>query len=194
MAKSLSEFWELNSHFAEPLQAIRTIVLDCGLEETFKWAFPTYTLKGKNVISIGSFKEHYAIWFIQGVFLADEANVLTNAQEGKTKAMRHWKFTTTDMLDMDLIRAYILEAIENSLAGKEVKVVRDTSYEMPKELMAELDNNPALKNAFYNLTPGRQKEYANYVANAKQDATKLKRIEKIVPMMLEGQGLNDRWK
>ena len=153
-----------------------------------------YFLKSSSLkVSLPSFKEHYAIWFFQGVFLRDEANVLTNVQEGKTKAMRHWKFTTNE-IDSDLVKAYILEAIDNQEKGLEVKVKQDTSYEMPVELKTAIDQDASLVEAFYSLTRGKQKEYANYITAAKQEATKLKRIDKITPMILEGKGLNDRYR
>jgi uncharacterized protein YdeI (YjbR/CyaY-like superfamily) len=194
MPKSLEEFWDVNEHHGSELQVLRKIILDCGLVETFKWAFPTYTLNKKNILSLGSFKEHYAIWFFQGVFLRDEAKVLSNAQEGKTKAMRHWKFISGDDLDVDLIKTYVLEAIDNQKKGLEVKVQRDTNYEMPPELKIKLDSDANLLEAFFQLTTGKQKEYANYIADAKQETTKLKRIDKITPMILEGKGLNDKYK
>lgn len=193
MPKSLDEFWKLNLHHAKQLEVLRSIILDCGLGETFKWAFPTYTLGKKNVVALGSFKEHYAIWFFQGVYLRDQAKVLTNAQAGKTRAMRHWKFAPTDILEEDLIKTYVLEAIDNSLAGKEVKAERKKGYKMPQEL-AEALKNKDLHSHFYALTEDKQREYASYITGAKQEATKLKRIEKITPMILDGKGLNDRYR
>ncbi|MDB9883220.1 DUF1801 domain-containing protein [Bacteroidia bacterium] len=88
MPKSLEEFWEANKKYNKQLKALRQVTLDCGLSETFKWSFPTYTCKGANLINIAGFKNHYGIWFFQGFFLSDEAKVLTNSQKGKTKAMR----------------------------------------------------------------------------------------------------------
>jgi len=193
MSKSLDEFWEVNAHHKAQLNTLRTIIMSCGLTETFKWAFPTYTLGGKNVVALGSFKEHYAIWFFQGVFLRDEASVLSNAQEGKTKAMRHWKFTAPH-IDADLVKTYVLEAIDNQKAGLELKVERNTSYALPTELKELLATHTDLGKAFYNLTPGKQKEYANHISSAKQPATKQKRLDKIIPMILEGKGLNDRYR
>ena len=194
MPKSIEEFWEVNQHHSQQLQGLRNTILDCGLDETYKWAFPTYTYKGKNLVSIASFKEHYAVWFFQGVYLKDDANLLTNAQEGKTKAMRQWKVLTDDTIDTDLLKTYVLEAIDNCIAGKEVKIVRDTSYDLPIELENRLGKKPELNEAFFSLTPGKQKEYANYISEAKQDATKLKRIKKISPMILSGMGLNDKYR
>lgn len=192
MPKNIEEFWEVNAHHTKQLDILRNTLLHCGLIETFKWSFPTYTLKNKNIVSIGSFKEHYALWFFQGVFLSDHAKILTNAQEGKTKAMRHWKFTTEE-IDTDLVKRYVLEAIDNQKKGLEVKRQRDTSYTIPPELLGQLSQNTSVVEAFYNLTKGKQKEYANYIADAKQEKTRLKRMDKIIPMILAGKGLNDRY-
>jgi uncharacterized protein YdeI (YjbR/CyaY-like superfamily) len=194
MPKSLEEFWKVNEHHSKQLQTLRSIIIECGLEETYKWAFPTYTFKGKNLISIASFKHHYGIWFFQGVFLNDDAKVLTNAQEGKTKAMRQWRVESADPIELDLLKTYVFEAIDNCKAGKEIKVVRDTSYNLPIELENYLNTNPSLNEAFYSLSPGRQKEYANYISNATQETTKLKRIDKITPLVLCGKGLNDKYR
>ena len=191
--KTIEEFWEANGQFASELSELRTLLLSCGLEETFKWAFPTYTHKHKNLISIRAFKEYYALWFFQGVFLADPAKVLSNAQEGKTKAMRHWKFNPDRSIDLDLIRTYVYESIDNQEEGKVLKVKVDTSYQLPELLEKELENE-TLKSSFFNLSQGKQKEYANYIAAAKQEKTKLSRLEKVIPMILKGKGLNDKYK
>ena len=98
--------------FKKEITILRNLALKCDLEETFKWSFPTYTLKGKNVLSICKFKRHFGIWFFNGVFLKDKNKVLENAQEGKTKAMRHWKFKTKNDIDKSLILSYIKEAID----------------------------------------------------------------------------------
>lgn len=194
MPKSPEEFWEANKKYNKQLKALRQVMLDCGLSETFKWSFPTYTHKGANLISIAGFKDYYGIWFFQGVFLSDEAKVLTNAQKGKTKAMRQWKFDTRVEIDYDLVRTYIFEAIENQKLGKVVKVTIDTSYDMPTILSDALARYTELSEKFYALTSGRQKEYANYIADAKQESTKLKRIDKIIPIVIAGKGLNDRYR
>lgn len=192
--KSLEEFWETNIAYSKELQELRAVILECGLDEQFKWAFPTYTWKNKNIVAIGSFKNHYALWFFQGVFLKDKLGVLTNAQEGKTKAMRHWKVENGESVDLELVKAYVLEAVENQKAGKVMKVTKDTSYDIPEVLKQELGSNSSFYKAFYELSPAKQKEYANYLNEAKQDATKERRLNKIIPLVLSGVGLNDKYK
>lgn len=192
--KSIEEFWEVNVKYQRELQLLRHVMLDCGLKEEFKWSFPTYTWNKKNIVALGGFKNHYALWFFQGVFLNDESNVLTNAQEGKTKAMRHWKMMKDEDVDLDLVKSYVLEAIDNQKAGKEVKVERNTSYTLDEIFKNYLKENSAVNSAFHSLSKGKQKEYAYYITDAKQEATKRRRLDKIIPMILEGVGLNDRYK
>ena len=161
--------------------------------ETYKWAFSTYTLEDKNAVAIRSFKDHFAIWFFQGVFIKDKAQVLINAQEGKTKAMRHWKFEPTATMNLDLIKTYVQEAMDNSRAGKVVKVERKKGYEMPFESANALKNQK-LYSHFYGITEGKQRKRANYISLARDKKTKQSSITKITPMILAGKGLNDRYK
>lgn len=169
--------------------------------ETMKWSLPTYTVSGKIVISIGSFKNHYALWFHQGVFLKDRHSVLVNVQEGLTKAMRQWRFDENSKVESELVKLYVEEAIANQLAGKELKPERKVKHQyqdeklgLPVELVAAFKLDECLKNAFQALSPGKQKEYALHVGSAKQDKTRRNRIEKIGPMILSGVGLNDKYR
>ena len=176
------------------LNTLRKVFGQTDLKEEVKWGSPTYTLNGKLVAGFAAFKNHCAIWFHQGVFLSDPAGVLHNAQEGKTKALRQWKFTAEDTIDPQTVLDYIKEASENCRQGKELKPERKTGVDMPGRLQDELDTDPDLRSAFEGLTPGKQREYANYIAEAKRDATKESRLEKIVPMIFKGIGLYDKYK
>jgi uncharacterized protein YdeI (YjbR/CyaY-like superfamily) len=171
----------------------RAILQESELTEDIKWRAPAYLLDKKIVIGFMGFKNHYGIWFHQGVFLKDKANVLINAQEGKTKAMRMWKFYEGDTVDESLLKAYVTEAIQNTIAGKEVKSA-PIVVATPPLLEEAFKNNPALKQAFNKLSPGKQKDYNLHIADAKQEKTKLKRLEKIIPMILENKGLHDKYK
>ena len=183
--------------FSSAIQKLRDIALKTGLEETFKWMFPTYTIDGKNVISICKFNKHFGIWFFNGVFLSDEKQVLENAQEGKTQAMRHWKFyAIEDILEQDL-QAYINEAIENQKQGRiltPLKKTKATKKPIPELLKAALAKNKTAESTFETLSPYKQNEYSEYIANAKQEKTKHSRLEKILPMIAEGKGLNDMYR
>jgi len=191
---AVDEYIESANKWREELQALRKILLSAGLEETTKWGAPCYTLNGRNVVGIAAFKSHVGLWFFQGALLEDPKSVLINAQEGRTKAQRQWRFDGSQAIDLRLVRAYVDEAIANALAGRELKSDRRKSVDVPVELHAALSKRTKLAEAFAALTPGKQREYALYVSEAKQQATKSRRIEKILPMISAGLGLNDRYR
>ena len=175
---------------------LRELVLKTPLEETFKWKFPTYTLKNKNVLAICKFKNHFGIWFFNGVFLTDPLNVLKNAQEGKTKAMRHWKFTSEADVDAKQVLTYINEAINNQENDRVLRPVKKSRKhsEVPILLKEALEKNEKLHTAYLGFTEYKRKEFNEYISTAKQEKTKLKRLEKIIPMIMEGVGLNDKYR
>ena len=183
-----------HEEWKEALSILRDIVKDTELEETVKWGSPVYALKGKNVVGLGAFKAYVGIWFFQGSFLTDELGKLINAQEGKTKGLRQWRFNEAAEIEPELVRAYIEEAIQNQKEGKEIKPERKKELVIPTELKAAFEQYKEAQEAFLNLTFGKQREYAEYIEEAKREATKLKRIDKIIPMILDGVGLNDKYK
>lgn len=191
--KTVEEYIEKHSKWSQKLGKLRNILLETELVEEIKWGAPSYTLDGKILIGFAAFKNHMGIWFHQGVFLKDTQGKLVSAQE-KTKALRQWRFEEDSVLDESLILSYVREAIENALAGKEIKPVRLKTIAMPPELDKALKENLKLDAAFTKLTPGKQNEYKMYIAEAKREATKQSRIEKITPMVLENKGLNDKYK
>jgi uncharacterized protein YdeI (YjbR/CyaY-like superfamily) len=195
-SEKIEAYYEEEHLFKEAITQLRELVIKTDLEETFKWMFPTYTLNGKNVLAICKFKGHFGIWFFNGVFLSDSKNVLENAQEGKTQAMRHWKFKSRDEIKEKMVSAYINEAIENERKGIRLapKKKQAIVVVLPKELKIAFENNPDLKKAFHTLSPSRQKEYAEYISGAKREQTKEARLSKILPMILEGKGLNDKYR
>lgn len=178
----------------ELLLAIRKLLQETELVETLKWSAPCYTLKNKNVIGLAAFKKHVALWFHQGCFLKDEHNMLQNAQEGKTKALRQWRFDIDKDFDKNLVLKYIKESIENEKAGKRLKAQKTTQVDIPIELNQKLEENSKLKKAFEALTMSKRKEYAEHIASAKRVTTKESRLLKIIPMILEGKGLHDKYK
>ena len=191
---SVEEYIETNSHFGKALTLLRDIINSTELNESVKWSAPVYDLNKKNVVGLGAFKKHFGIWFFNGVFLKDEQNLLVNAQE-KTKALRQMRFESIDDIDKNVVLAYVKEAIENQKLGKEIKPERKgKEVEIPLEFKQELEANSSLFDAFKALTPGKQREYCEHIASAKREATKLSRLEKITPMILNGVGLNDKYK
>ena len=157
--------------------------------------FPTYTLDNKNVLALCKFKGHFGIWFFNGVFLSDPNNVLKNAQEGKTKAMRHWKFQSIDDINEKDVLAYVKEAIDNQKNGRVLAPSKSSKKVVIPALLSEnLNKNKELKSAFEGLSSYKQKEFYEYIETAKQEKTKISRLEKIIPMILDGIGLNDKYR
>lgn len=195
MDKKVTAYIEKQNKWSQELSLLRPLFLDLGLEETVKWSAPVYVHKGKNIVGMASFKNYFGIWFFQGSFLKDDAKVLMNAQEGKTQAMRQWRFASKDELDLALVKAYVLEAMTNSEKGLAIKPKRNTKpLLIPDELTAELENNQELKEKFEAFTLSKKREFCDHIAEAKREATKLKRLEKIIPMIKEGKGLYDKYK
>lgn len=196
-ATSVEEYIETHENFSDALTLLRDIMNSTELEETLKWSAPTYTINGKNVVGLGAFKNHFGIWFFNGVLLKDELNLLTNAQEGKTKALRQMKFTSINDINKGAVLQYVKEAIENQKAGKEIKPAKAKAKKeinIPEELQNEFDNSSELKTCFDSLAPYKQREYCEHIASAKREATKQNRLEKIKPMILQGKGLHDKYK
>lgn len=175
------------------LEALAQIIGKTELTETVKWGAPVYTYNGKNIVGFVGFKNHFTLWFYNGVFLKDPYNVLVSAQE-KTKSLRQWKFNSLNEMDEARILEYINEAIENAKEGKAIKPEKFKPVAVPPLLQNELEQDKNLKSAFEKLSPGKQKEYNLYIEEAKQEKTKLTRLQKIKPMILYGIGLNDKYK
>lgn len=192
---SVEEYIETNAHFAEELTILRDLINSTELNEAIKWSAPVYDLNGKNVLGLGAFKKHFCIWFFNGVFLKDEHNLLINAQE-KTKGLRQMRFTSIKDINKNSVLSYVKEAIENQRLGKEIKPTKTTKKNIiiPLELQNELNNDPALFDAFKLLTPSKQREYCEYIDTAKRETTKQTRLEKIKPMIIQGIGLHDKYK
>lgn len=193
MAKTPEKYLSWYPEYKNLLSKLRSILSSTELTETMKWGIPTYCLKNKNVIGIGAFKSYAGIWFFNGVFLKDQANVLVNAQEGKTKGLRQWRFESNDDIDEQLVLSYLMEAIQNQKDGKEVKPEKKPLI-IPDELKEALASDSHLSETFESLTLSCKREYAEYIAEAKRSETKQKRIEKIIPMIMERVGLNDKYK
>lgn len=180
--------------WAEEIEILNAIVRKVNLVPAVKWGGTVYTLNGKNIVSLGGFKEYFCLWFHNGVFLKDPYKVLVNAQEGKTKALRQWRFTDKSQVNEKQILEYVKEAIQNQKDGKVWKPEKTTMPSLPDALQNIFEKDETIKKAFYSLAPYRQKEYIEYIDTAKQDKTKLSRIEKIVPLIASGLGLNDHYK
>jgi len=192
---SVEEYIGRHEKWVEALTVLRTIIKSTEVEEALKWSAPVYTVNGKNVVGLAAFKHHFGLWFFNGVFLKDKKKLLVNAQEGKTKALRQMRFTSIESIDKNVVLAYIIEAIDNQKSGKEIKADRTKKETIiPAELKQELNKDATLNSSFNNLKPYKQREYCEYIATAKRKVTKVSRLEKIKPMILQGVGLHDKYK
>lgn len=192
--EKIEAFYNKEQTFKEAIGLLRRLAKSTTLEESLKWGAPIYTIKNKNVLGIMAFKEHFGIWFFNGVFLKDPKGVLENAQEGKTKAMRHWKFNNIEEIDEQAVLQYMEEAIANQEKGLVLKKEKSTATKIPVLLKEALESNPKAKEQFQLLTPYKQKEYYEYISSAKQEKTKLTRLEKSLALILQGIGLNDSYR
>jgi uncharacterized protein YdeI (YjbR/CyaY-like superfamily) len=174
------------------LEQLRTIVLDCGLSEELKWGVPTYTFNKRNIVLLHVFKEYCAILFFKGALLNDANGILVQ-QTKNTQATRQIRFTNVrQIVEMERdLKSYIFEAIEVEKAGLKVNFKKSTEFIIPEEFQNKLNTIPALKNTFYTLTPGRQRAYILYFSAAKQAKTREARVEKCMPKILDGKGLDD---
>ena len=191
--KTVDEFLEARESWKDEVVTLRKIINSTELVETVKWGMPVYTIDGKNVVGMGSFKAHFGIWFFQGAFLKDKSKKLINAQEGKTKGMRQWRMKSAEEIDKKLLLAYLNEAIQNQKDGKEIKPEKKKLV-IPDGLKAAFGDDPKLKTAFEKFNLTKQREFAEHIVEAKREDTKKKRLKKIIPMILDKVGLNDKYR
>ncbi len=195
-SEKVAFYFNEEHHYKEAIGLLRELALNTGVEETYKWQFPTYTVAGKNVFAICKFNNHFGIWFFNGAFLKDPKAVLENAQEGKTMAMRHWKFHAKEDIDQKMVLGYLKEAIENQKQGKVLVSTKKTprKVEIPTLLAEALESDKALKDAFKGMSTYKQNDYCEYIQTAKQEKTKMKRLEKSKLLIAQGKGLHDQYR
>jgi uncharacterized protein YdeI (YjbR/CyaY-like superfamily) len=174
------------------MEKLRMILLDCQLTEELKWGVACYTLQKSNIVLMHVFKEYCALLFVKGALLKDPNGVLIQ-QTKNVQAGRQIRFTNVrEIVEMEpILKAYINEAIDVEKAGLKVDYKKTAEYEVPEEFQSKLDEIPALKTAFVALTPGRQRAYILYFSAPKQSKTREARVEKYMPQILSGKGLND---
>ena len=193
-SKSPEDYIDAHPQWRSILEKLRSLLLSTELEECIKWGIPTYCINGKNVVGLSAFNSYAGLWFFNGALLKDDGKVLVNAQEGKTQAMRQLRFSTEQDLDNAQIINYIHEAINNQKAGLVIKANLKKPLEVPPELKQSFHENSDLSAQFAQLGLSKQREYAEYISTAKRDATKQSRLKKILPMILQGVGLNDQYR
>lgn len=185
-------FFNKPGKWQECYLTLRDIILDCGLTEELKWGVPCYTLEDKNVVLIHGFKEYCALLFHKGALLDDPENILIQ-QTKNVQSARQIRFTSIKEVARQkaVLKKYIKAAITVEKSGAKVELKKTIEFDIPEEFKERLEKKPNLKKAFYALTPGRQRAYLLYFSQAKQTATRLSRIEKYIPFILAGKGLND---
>jgi uncharacterized protein YdeI (YjbR/CyaY-like superfamily) len=176
----------------EALEQLRMIVLDCGLTEELKWGVPCYTFQKSNIVLIHVFKDYCALLFHKGMLLKDPKGILVQQTENVQSA-RQVRFTSVQEVITygNTLRSYTKQAIEVEKAGIKVPLKKANEFKVPEEFQAKLKEVPALKKAFEALTPGRQRGYLLHFAAAKQSKTRDARVEKCMPQILNGKGLDD---
>ncbi len=194
MNRIVDKMEDYNTQWHEELAVLKSIISKTGLEKSTKWGAEVFTHKGKNVVSYYGFKNYFAIWFYNGVFLEDSQKVLVNAQDNKTKALRQWRFSSKEEIDEKHILEYIYEAIRNEEEGKVWKPEKTTEIVIPEALKLAFGKDEGLRKLFGLLSHYKQKEYAEHIETAKRIETKQARIERIIPMIMQGIGLNDKYK
>ena len=187
----VNSFLTKSKQWHEEFEQLREIILGFDLTEDLKWGQPCYMHEGKNVVLIHGFKEYCGLLFFKGALLKDPKGILS--RPGEVQAGRQVRFTSVkDITKLKTaLKAYIREAIEVEKAGLKVELRKTSDFAVPEEFQCKMDALPALKAAFEALTPGRQRGYLRYFATAKQSKTRASRIEKCMPQILEGQGLDD---
>ena len=139
--KRVDDYIETSDHWREELVQLRKVLLSGKLEETVKWGMPCYTLEGKMVVGLGAFKSFVALWFFQGTLLSDEKKLLINAQQGRTKAQRQWRFSSNKEINPTLIMSYVEEAIQLQVKGLQIKPERNKPLNLPSQLEDVLSKN-----------------------------------------------------
>ncbi|MFM7021663.1 MAG: YdeI/OmpD-associated family protein [Flavobacteriales bacterium] len=186
--------WYFNKEekWKKEIAHLRTVALDCGLVEELKWGCPAYIFQKGNIVLIHVFKEYCAFLFFKGALLKDTDNILIQQTEN-VQAARQIRFTSLkEIINLEaVLKAYIYQAIEVERAGLKVPLKKTKEFAVPEEFQKVLDKNRALKNAFEALTPGRQRAYLLHFSSAKQAKTRETRIEKYIPQILKGKGLDD---
>jgi uncharacterized protein YdeI (YjbR/CyaY-like superfamily) len=175
------------------LEHVRQIMLETDLNEEIKWGVPVYTHEGRNIVIISALKDCVTFGFFKGVLLQDDAKILEKQGESVQSA-RIIRFTTVDkiMALAPLLKAYVKEAVALEMSGAKVVFKKDLEP-VPQELEEKFEELPSLRDAFYSLTPGRQRGYIIFISQPKSSASKISRIEKCIDKIINGEGLNDKY-
>ncbi len=190
--EKVDDFLAVQKKWQAELSKLRSIALECQMEEGFKWMHPCYMYQGKNICLIHGFKEYVGIMFMKGSLLQDSEGILYQ-QTDHVQSGRQIRFTSLQEIETieSTLKQYIFEAIEVEKAGLKVTMKAHEDYEVVEELQATFEKDESLKTAFYALTPGRQRGYLLHFSGAKQSATRMSRIENVRSRIMKGKGLTD---
>jgi uncharacterized protein YdeI (YjbR/CyaY-like superfamily) len=192
MNPKVNWFFDKSTKWQEAYQELRELALSFDLTEELKWGCPCYTIGKSNIFLIHGFKDYCALLFMQGALLKDTKNILIQQTENVQSA-RQIRFANVEEIlkNKSTIKSYIKEAIQLDKAGLKVELKKTTEFKMPDEFQLALNEMSELKTAFEALTPGRQRGYLLYFSSAKQSKTRNERVEKYIPKILDGKGLDD---
>ncbi|MDQ1856342.1 YdeI family protein [Chryseobacterium sp. WLY505] len=192
MNPKVNFFFENAGQWQEEFEKLRAIALSTELVEDLKWGCPCYTYEGKNIFLIHGFKEYCALLFFKGALMKDPDNILIQ-QSKNVQAARQIRFTEVAQINdlEEVLRSYMFQAVEIEESGAKVEMKKTKEFEMAEEFQEKLNQDPALQEAFKALTPGRQRAYLLHFSSAKQSKTREARIEKCIPQIMDGIGLND---
>jgi len=187
------DFYFLKSgKWHDEIEKLRTIILNCQLTEELKWGVPCYTFENSNIVLIHEFKDYCALLFFKGALLTDSNGILVQQTENVQSARQIRFRNIREINELEpVVISYIYEAIEMEKSGLEVVFKKTTEFQIPEELILKFDEFPALKSAFEALTPGRQRGYILHFSAPKLSKTRESRIEKYIPQIMNGKGLND---
>lgn len=192
MNPKIDAFLAREKQWKQEFKSLRKIILDCELTEDLKWGQPCYSQDGHNIVLMHGFKEYCALLFMKGALLKDAKGILIQQTENVQSA-RQIRFTDAEQIEKlaKTLKSYIIEAIEIEKAGLKVELKKTADYAVPEEFQSRLDALPALRAAFEALTPGRQRAYLFYFSQPKQNTTRESRVEKSIPKILDGMGMDD---
>ncbi len=185
-------FIRKHKQWKEELQLLRELILESGLTEQIKWRQPCYTYNGQNVVILSCMKDSCTVSFLKGALLKDPKNVLQKPGPN-SQAARVVRFTDTKAISKakPTLKALLKQAIAVEKSGKKIAFKKIDEHDVPDEFKEYLDNDPALKKAYESLTPGRRRAYLLHFSGAKQSKTRTSRVEKCIPKIMDGKGLND---
>lgn len=192
-AITVDEYIQNQSKWSPELQILRNIILSAKLDEHIKWGAPTYSYKGQNIVGLAAFKSYFGLWFFEGALLSDSNSLLINAQEEKTKAMRQLRMHSKEEIVHDVISAFLKESM--TLVDDGIKTLHEKKpLVIPIMLEKMLENHPNLSKNFEGFGLSKKREFCDYINEAKQQATKERRLDKVLEHIENNKGLNDKYR